>query len=105
MTVRQFDICPNPDRDSAGAHPYLVVLQTNGLADLNTRVVAPLIAPKHIPFFDRLMPEVVIKGARYVIDITNVGVVPTRELPAAIMNVESHRDRIIAAIDLVFTGV
>ena len=104
MTGLQFDVCANPDPASSEAHPYLVVLQTNGLVDLNTRVVAPLIPPKRIPFFERLMPEVVVKGTRYVIDITNIGVVPTRELPGAIMNIESHRDRIVAAIDLVFTG-
>ena len=52
------------------------------------------------------MPEVSVKGASYVVDMTNIGVIPTRELkgPAA-ENLEYRRDDIVRAIDLVFTGI
>lgn len=101
----QFDVFKNPDPTSAPSHPYLVVLQSNGLADLNTRIVAPLITPKKLPLFERLMPEVTVAKSRYVIDMTNIGVVPTHELSKFVANLESERYRIVAAIDLVFTGI
>jgi toxin CcdB len=101
----QFDVFKNPDPASASSHPYLVILQSDGLAELNTRIVAPLIAPKTVPLFERLMPEVIIAKKRYVIDMTNIGVVPAHELVRPIDNLESQRYRIVGAIDLVFTGI
>ena len=96
---------PNPDPVSTESHPYFVVLQTNALEHLNTRIVAPLIAPRQIRFFKRLMPEVSVTGSNYVIDIANVGVIPTHLLKGTIANLEEHRERIIRAFDLVFLGI
>jgi toxin CcdB len=101
----QFDVFKNPDPASASSHPYLIILQANGLANLNTRIVAPLVAPKRLPLFERLMPEVTVAKSRYVIDVTNIGVVPAHELSKPIANLESERYRIVAAVDLVFTGI
>lgn len=102
---RQFDVFKNPDPASVSSHPYLVVLQSDELAELNTRIVAPLIAPRKLPLFERLMPEVVISNSSYVIDVTNIGVIPSNELSKPVANLESERYRIVAAIDLVFTGI
>ena len=46
--VTQFDVFENPDPESAQAHPYFVILQADRLKELNTRIVAPLVAPKAI---------------------------------------------------------
>jgi toxin CcdB len=105
MTAKQYDVFANPDPETADAYPYFVVLQHAILTRLNTRVVAPLIAPKAIPFLERVMPEVTVKGGRYVVDVTNLGVMPTREIGPTIDNLESCRDDIIRATDLVFTGI
>jgi toxin CcdB len=101
----QFDVYANLDPKSSRSHPYLIVLQANALGHLNTRVVAPLVAPKAVPFFDRLMPLVAVDGADYVIDVTNIGVVSIKSLTKLAANLESERYRIIGAIDLVFTGI
>jgi toxin CcdB len=105
MSARQFDVFANPDPDSAGEHPYFVVLQHDIIGHLNTRIVAPLIAPRHLPLFEKLMPEVRVKGSRYAVDMTNIGPVPARLLENPITNLESARYQIVAAIDLVFTGI
>jgi toxin CcdB len=105
MRAHQFDVFPNPDSANSESHPYFMVLQTNSLEHLNTRVVAPLIPPKTLPFFERLMPEVSVEGSRFVLDITNIGVLPVRLLHTAVVNLEADRYRIISAIDLVFTGI
>ena len=103
--VTQFDVFENPDPESAQAHPYFVVLQADRLKGLNTRIVAPLIAPRTLPGFERLMPVVSVKNRNYVVDITNVGVFPLKLIPKSIANLESERYRIVGAIDLVFTGI
>ena len=105
MNARQFDVFSNPYPDSVGSHPYFIVLQADALEQLNTRLVAPLIAPKHLPLFDRLMPEVAVEGSRYVIDVTNIGAIPTRILQKRVVNLEAERYRLIGVIDLVFTGI
>jgi toxin CcdB len=101
----QFDVFANPDKQSSATHPYFVVLQTNSLDRLNTRIVAPLVEPKSLATFDRLFPEVIVRGTKLVVDVTNIGVVPAKMLTQPILNLETERQRIIAAIDLVFTGI
>ena len=103
--IGQFDVYANLDPKSSRSHPYLIVLQANAIGHLNTRIVAPLVAPKAVPFFERLMPSVVVSGTHYVIDVTNIGVVAVKSLTKLVANLEPERYRIIGAIDLVFTGV
>ncbi len=103
--IRQLDVCPNPELETRDSYPYIVVLQSDALRHIATRVVAPLGAPRKIQFLERLLPEVTVKGTRYVIAIPELGAVPLSELKAPIANLESHRDRIVAALDLVFTGI
>ncbi len=105
MAANQFDVFVNPDPDFSESHPYFIVLQHGVLGRLNTRIVAPLIAPRAIPFFEKLMPEVTIKGSRYVIDMTNIGVLPVQILQEPVANLESRRYDIVRAVDLVFTGI
>ncbi|MGN6149968.1 MAG: CcdB family protein [Rhizomicrobium sp.] len=103
--VIQFDVFENPDPESAEAHPYFLILQADRLKELNTRIVAPLVAPKTLPGFERLMPVVSVKNKNFVVDITNVGVFPLKLIPKPIVNLESERYRIVGAIDLIFTGI
>src|SRR5438045_5527093 len=103
--ARQFDVFANTDPETRDAHPYLVVLQADALAHIGSRVVAPLVSPKKIQFFERLLPEVTVDGAKYVIAIPDLGAIPTGELKSPIANLEQEGYRIIAAIDLVFTGI
>jgi toxin CcdB len=103
--VTQFDVFENPDPESAEAHPYFVILQADRLKELNTRIVAPLVAPKSLPGFERLMPTVSVKSKKLVIDVTNVGVFPVKLIPKPVANLERERYRIVGAIDLIFTGI
>jgi toxin CcdB len=104
-TPEQFDVYANTDPKSSRSHPFLIVLQADLLAHLNTRIVAPLVAPVAMPPFERLVPVVRIEGAPHMVDVTNIGVVPVKSLMRLVTNLESERYRIVAAIDLVFTGV
>jgi toxin CcdB len=103
--VTQFDVFENPDPENAEAHPYFLILQADRLKELNTRIVAPLIAPKTLPGFERLMPVVSVENRNFVVDVTNVGVFPLKLIPKPIVNLETERYRIIGAIDLIFSGI
>jgi len=103
--VRQFDVCPNPDPETRGAHPYLVVLQSDALKYIDTCVVAPLVGPKKIQFLERLLPEVTLNGSRYVIAIPDLAAMPTAQLTLPVANLGEYRYQIIGALDLVFTGI
>ena len=103
--VRQFDVCPNPDPETRDAHPYLVVLQSDALKYIDTRVVAPLVGPKKIQFFERLLPEVTMNGSRYVVAVPDLAAIATAQLTLPVANLEQYRYQLIAAIDLVFTGI
>jgi toxin CcdB len=102
---RQFDVFRNPDRATAATHPFLIVLQSDAIDQIDTRVVAPLVSPRTIKLFEKLLPVVVVLGRRYVIAIPDMAAVPVAEVGSPVGNLAAERDRIIAALDLVFTGI
>ena len=105
MAVLQFDVFANPDSETAALCPYVVILQHGAMNAFNTRLVAPLISSSRSPTLGRLMPEVSIRGSRYVVDVTNIGVIPVPMLEERVANLEDRRYDIVRAIDLVFNGV
>lgn len=102
---KQYDVYPNPDPVSAEAHPYLIDLQSDQIAHLNTRIVAPLVEPRHMPLFEALVPVVTVSGTKYVIDVVNMSVVRTHILVAPVANLERESCRISRALDMVFYGI
>jgi hypothetical protein len=105
MRPRQFDVFSNPDDATGHSHPYFVVLQANALDHLNTIIVAPLVAPKSIPCLEPVMPEVIVNDARFVIAMPDLSAISARLVGRAVANLETSKDRIIAAIELVFLGI
>ena len=105
MPADQFDVFANPDPESATARPYFVVLQHSVLGAFTTRIVAPLIPATAGTAFGQLMPDVIVRGTRYVVDVTNIGVIPVGVLQERVANLEDRRYDIVRAIDLVFAGV
>src|SRR5258707_266280 len=102
---RQFDVFANTDPVSSSTHPFLIVLQSSSLYDLDTCVVAPLVPWTQIRQFDRAWPEVAIRSERYRIAIPLLAAISTKGAGTPIDNLERERYRIIAALDLVFTGI
>ena len=105
MAALQFDVFANPDPESAALCPFVVILQHGAVSAFNTRLVAPLILSTGSPTLGRLMPEVSIRGSRYVVDVTNIGVIPLPMLEERVANLEDRRYDIVRAIDLVFNGI
>jgi toxin CcdB len=98
--MTRFRVYPNPDGNG-----YLIDVQADPLSHLNTRMVIPLLplglAPKPAktlnPLFD-------INGETYSMVTQYMASMPVRVLKNVICSVESRRDDIVAAIDLLLQG-
>jgi toxin CcdB len=100
----QFDVYRNP---RGGAYPYLLDVQAEMLARLSTRVVVPMTklkrsGPKPIT---RLNPMVRLEGADYVLVFQELAAIPRSALGDVVTSLAPQRDELVAAIDLLFTGI
>ena len=103
--MNQFDVLKNPFPRSRERQPLLVNLQSDLLArTLDTIVVAPL-EPAHGTFADRLNPPVTVDGESYVMIAQEVVTVRKSALGKPCGSIANERDKIIAALDLLFTGI
>ena len=88
-------------------YPFLLDLQADLLRDLATRVVAPLTPVKRLGGkpISRLNPVVAIDGAQYAILFQELAAVPVTAIGETVGSLRNRRDDLIAALDLLFTGV
>jgi len=85
---------------------YLLVVQSHFHDALSTRVVVPLLPrSKAPPGSQGLNPEIIIAGAPHLLFPQYLSAIPKRELGALAGNLESERDAITRALDLLFTGL
>jgi toxin CcdB len=103
--TRQFDVVHHPVVSGRRDKPYLIDVQTDRLGHLRTRVTAALVVRNAVESQWRLYPEIVVFGRRLYFDPTDLVSLPVRTLGTPIANLEPFRDRIVAAIDVVVTGI
>ncbi|WP_072396988.1 CcdB family protein [Hyphomicrobium sp. CS1GBMeth3] len=102
--MRQFDVFRNPSKASAKYAPFLVVLQSSLTLTETTVVVAPLVLPDRLPVASRLFPRVKVGTRAVVLSTNELGAIGRPHLKERVGNLESERDTIIAAIDMLFSG-
>ena len=83
----------------------IVSLQSDLLRQTKTTVIAPLRRPGSTPLIDRLTPVFELNGERLIFSPAEVASISTRLLGPPVANLASERDRIIAALDVLFTGI
>lgn len=104
--MAQFDLYANPSRETSGAVPYLLDLQSDLLDPLATRVVAPLFWQESAgPPAETLMPRFEIDGRTVVMSTPELAGVSRSQLGSRIGSLADRRDDIIAALDMLFTGI
>lgn len=88
-------------------YPFLLDVQADLLRDLATRVVAPLTPVKRLGGkpIGRLNPTVAIEGKDYAILFQELAAVPCAAIGEPIGNLHNRRDEMIAALDLLLTGI
>ena len=103
--MNQFDVVANPFPRSRERQPFLVALQSEILTrNLDTVVVAPLEPAASGTFADRLNPRVEIEGNAFVVITQEIVTVRKSVLGRARASIAGERDKIISALDMLFTG-
>jgi toxin CcdB len=102
--MAQFDVYRNPRR---GAFPLLLDVQADLLDRLATRVVVPLMTTKRYGTrpITRLNPTAKIGTAEYVLVFHELAAIPATMLRKPMASLAARRAEIVAAIDLLFTGI
>lgn len=104
--MAQFDVYRNPNRAARKAVPYLVDVQTDLLTGITTRLLAPLVpvAGSTRPVA-KLNPIVNVQGEKFVLRMQELAGVPIERFGASVGTLHSQRGEILAALDLLITGI
>ncbi|MBI5329346.1 MAG: CcdB family protein [Betaproteobacteria bacterium] len=105
--MAQFTAYQNVNPATKTAIPYLLNVQNDLIEDLGTRVVVPLYpaAAMQGKTLKTLTPMVEIEGKSYAMMTPQLAGVPRKSLGAAVADLSSQRHEIIAALDLLITGI
>jgi toxin CcdB len=105
--MAQFDVYLNPSPATRTRIPYLLDVQSDLLELLATRVVVPLCKPDVLAGrpAERLNAAFEIEGRRVCMLTPQLAGVPRKVLGDRVANLAQERHAIIAALDLVFTGI
>jgi toxin CcdB len=105
--MAQWDVYPNPVARARDEIPYLVMLQSDLLSALPTRLVAPLsrssVALPGLPL--RLAPRFEVAGELLVLKPHETGTLFARSLASPVASLRSESHRIVDALDAVVSGV
>lgn len=101
--MAQFDVFKSPH---GGLYPFVLDIQSDLLATLATRVVVPFVSTKKYgKAITRLHPTATIAGVEYVLKFHDLAAVPATVLLRPVDSLAHRRAELIAALDLLFTGV
>jgi toxin CcdB len=105
--MAHLDVYRNPDRKTATIIPFVLDIQSDLLDGLPSCVVIPLARPETIETLPilRLNPKVSVDGTKLVALTQDLATVPRRMLKKPVTNLSSQRDEILAALDILFTGM
>lgn len=102
--MAQFDLHRNR---KGGDYPLLLDVQADLLERLATRVVVPLMTVKRHGArpITRLNPVVRVRGNEYVLVFQELAAIPASALGDVVGSLADRRAELIAAVDLLFTGI
>ena len=105
--MAQFDVYRNANPATRARIPYLLDVQSDLLDPLVTRVVVPLCRPELLKgqLAERLNPTFEVDGRRVAMLTPELAGISAKALGERIANLALSREAIIAALDLVFTGI
>lgn len=105
--MAQWDVFPNPSPRMREELPYVVVLQSDLLSGLGTRLVAPLARylPTRPGATSRLSPALDVRGESVVLVAQECAPVDARALRRPVASLREQSHLIIDAVDAVVSGV
>ena len=105
--MSQFAVYANNNTATRTTYPYLVDVQSDLLSALATTLVIPLIpAPLAESFqLTKLNPDVTVEGKTFALMTQDMASISRTQLTHVVDDLSHDRDRITAAIDLLFFGI
>jgi toxin CcdB len=105
--MAQFAVYRNPNPDTRAAYPLLLNVQSDLLDDLDTRVVVPLCPAPVVGnrLMSTLTPLLEIEGDSYAMLTPQLAGIAKRHLGEQVADLSPRRDAIIAALDMLITGI
>jgi toxin CcdB len=104
--MAQYDVFTNPSGSAAEGIPYVVVVQSDLLDALATRLTMPLavldVATK-VP--TALCPAIMVKGQRLHALAHYAAPLPAKALRRPVENVASQASALVSALDAVLSGI
>ena len=103
----RFSVHRNANAATRAAFPFLLDVQSDLMADLATRVVVPLCLASAMKgkLVRTLMPTFAIEGKQYAMITPELSGTPAKQLGTKVSDLSSRRGEIVAALDLLFTGI
>jgi toxin CcdB len=105
--MAQWDVYRNPAVKARDRTPYVVVMQSDLLSELNTRLVMPLsrtqVAVSKLP--SRLTPTFSVLGETLTLKPQETGVLLTHSLGPAVASLSGEWSVLIGSLDAVISGV
>jgi toxin CcdB len=104
--VAQYDVYPNPSRSAADGIPFVVVIQSDLLDALPTRMVVPLAdaQSEQTKAPAALCPTITVNGQRLLALAHFAAPLPAKALRQPVTNVATLASVFVAAIDAVLSG-
>jgi toxin CcdB len=100
------DVFPNPSRTAAEGIPYVVVIQSDLIDSLATRLTVPLASPGVVAKVPTaLCPVIVVKGERLHALAHYAAPLPAKVLRGPVDNVVAQASALVSAMDMVLSGV
>ena len=104
--MAQYDVFNNPSRTASDGIPYVVVIQSDLLDGLATRLSMPLAvfeAGTRVP--TALCPVIVVKGQRLHALAHYAAPLPAKLLKRPVDNVAAQASSLVSAMDVVLSGI
>lgn len=104
----QFTVHRNRNAATKARFPLLLDVQSDLLSELATRVVVPLTpttAATRRTAMRTLTPVLVVEGTDYLMVTPQLAGISARELGSPIADIPEQRPTILAALDLLITGI
>lgn len=105
--MAQFGVHRNPNSQTKALMPYLLDVQSDLLADIGTRVVVPLCLASAMKgkLVRTLMPVFQIDNKSYAMLTPQLAGIERKRIGPEVVNFSGNRNQIIAALDLLLTGI
>lgn len=105
--MAQFTVYANNNTATRTTYPYLIDVQSDLLSALSTTLVIPLIPTALAKSFQltKLNPDVTVEGKTFALMTQDMASVSKTQLTNTVGDLSHDRDRITAAIDLLFFGI